>query len=231
MECPFGVKPRWARRKDARPQELLAAALDIFVERGFAMTRLEDVARRAGVSKGTLYLYFTNKEELFKAVVRENIVPTLGQAEDMAANHQGSASELLRCIVLGWWERVGNTKLSGITKLMLSESGNFPELARFYQEEVIMRSDAIVRKLLQRGVDSGEFRAELHTGNSSLTKVMVSPILMLMLWQHSFGMNAGLQIDPQTYLEEYLDLCLHGLCRQPVTADASGAVCCAKDSL
>ena len=72
MPCPFDAKPRWERRKDARPQELLEAALDLFVERGYAATRLEDVARRAGVSKGTLYLYYENKEELFKAVVREN---------------------------------------------------------------------------------------------------------------------------------------------------------------
>ena len=78
MECPLDSKPRWERRKEARPQELLAAAIDLFVERGFAATRLEDVARRAGVSKGTLYLYYTNKEELFKAVVRESILPFLG---------------------------------------------------------------------------------------------------------------------------------------------------------
>jgi AcrR family transcriptional regulator len=78
MECTFDTKPRWERRKGARPQELLAAALDLFVERGFASTRLEDVAKRAGVSKGTLYLYFENKDELFKAVVRNTIVPVIG---------------------------------------------------------------------------------------------------------------------------------------------------------
>ncbi len=220
MECPFDIKPRWARRKDARPQELLAAALDLFVEKGFALTRLEDVARRAGVSKGTLYLYFANKEELFKAVVRENIVPTLGEAEDMIANHSGSASELLRCIVLGWWERVGATKLSGITKLMMSECGNFPELAHFYNEEVIQRSDAMIRRLLQRGIDNGEFRPELARQTQHLAKVMVSPMLMLMLWQHSFALSNVSSNDPAAYLEDYLDLCLHGLLRR---ADAQPA--------
>src|SRR3954454_23357482 len=113
MSCPFDAKPRWERRKDARPQELLAAALDLFVERGFASTRLEDVARRAGGSKGTLYLYFANKEELFKAVVRENIVPAIGAAEDVIAEYQGPSAELLREIIMGWWERVGETKASG----------------------------------------------------------------------------------------------------------------------
>ena len=81
MDCQLDSKPRWERRKEARPQELLASAIDLFVERGFAATRLEDVARRAGVSKGTLYLYYTNKEDLFKAVVRQSIVPTIGDAE------------------------------------------------------------------------------------------------------------------------------------------------------
>src|SRR5690348_16342731 len=121
MSCPFDYKPRWERRKDARPQELLAAALDLFVERGYASTRLEDVAKRAGVSKGTLYLYFENKEELFKAVVRENIVPAIGDGEDIIAGFEGNSAELLRCVLMGWWERIGETKASGITKLMMSE--------------------------------------------------------------------------------------------------------------
>src|SRR3954466_4267347 len=109
MSCPFDYKPRWERRKDARPQELLAAALDLFVERGFASTRLEDVAKRAGVSKGTLYLYFTNKEELFKAVVRENIIPSIGEAEDAMATFEGSTADLFRYFINGWWERIINT--------------------------------------------------------------------------------------------------------------------------
>ncbi len=100
MECPFDTKPRWERRKDARPQELLAAAIDLFVERGFAATRLEDVARRAGVSKGTLYLYFENKEELFKAVVRTSIVPVIGEAESSVAEFDGHSADLLRNVML-----------------------------------------------------------------------------------------------------------------------------------
>ncbi|RJG22547.1 TetR/AcrR family transcriptional regulator, partial [Massilia cavernae] len=96
MECSLNMKPRWERRKEARPQELLAAALDLFVERGFASTRLEDVAKRAGVSKGTLYLYFTNKEELFKAVVRNSVVPAIGAVEEDIAGFSGHSAELLR---------------------------------------------------------------------------------------------------------------------------------------
>src|SRR5471030_2254111 len=106
MLVPTETKPRWERRKDARPQELLAAALEQFVERGFAATRLEDVARRAGVSKGTLYLYFANKEELFKAVVRESIVHPISEAEAEAEVFDGSSGELLREILMSWWDQV-----------------------------------------------------------------------------------------------------------------------------
>ena len=144
MQAPIDTKPRWERRKDARPQELLAAALDLFVERGFASTRLEDVAKRAGVSKGTLYLYFENKQELFKAVVRDNIVQSIGEAEDSMAASDSSSAELLRSMMMQWWEEFGATKLAGLTKLMLAEANNFPELAQFYNEEVVTRGNALI---------------------------------------------------------------------------------------
>ncbi|MEN9868199.1 MAG: hypothetical protein RL748_3789 [Pseudomonadota bacterium] len=207
MKCPFD-KPRWERRKDARPQELLAAALDLFVERGFAATRLEDVAKQAGVSKGTLYLYFANKEDLFKAVVRENILPTLGEAEQIIASYTGSSADLFRALMLNWWQRVGNSQVSGITKLMMAEAGNFPELAQFYHDEVIMRSDAMIANVIQRGINAGEFRIanDLHT-----VRVLVAPMLMLMMWKHSFGPCQLAPLTPDLYVERFIDICLHGL--------------------
>src|SRR6266446_5005945 len=112
------VKPRWRRRKDARPEEIISAALEVFADRGFAATKLEDVARRAGVTKGTIYLYFENKEALFKSF-------------------PGSARELFERLVREYWRLVGETSLVGIPKLMMAEANNFPELARFYYEEVV----------------------------------------------------------------------------------------------
>ncbi|MET3131124.1 AcrR family transcriptional regulator [Oxalobacteraceae bacterium GrIS 1.11] len=208
MQAPIDTKPRWERRKDARPQELLAAALDLFVERGFASTRLEDVARRAGVSKGTLYLYFANKEELFKAVVRENIVHVIGQAEDnMAASEEGSPA-LLRSILMAWWNQIGATKLAGITKLMMTESGNFPELVQFYNEEVISRGNNLIASVLARGVARGEFRP---VDPLVLTPILVAPVLMLMMWTHSFLPCDASDIEPQAYMGEFIDLTLRGL--------------------
>lgn len=202
------IKPRWERRKDARPQELLDAALDFFVERGYAATRLDDVASRAGVSKGTLYLYFENKEELFKAVVRANLVSALAEAEDYVAQYTGSSSELLRGFILRWWERVGETKLSGISKLMMAESGNFPDVASFYHEEVIQRSHALIISMLERGITRGEFRP-IDTANANL--VIVAPVVMLMMWKHSFQTCRPEPISAPAYLDCFLDLLLNGL--------------------
>jgi AcrR family transcriptional regulator len=202
------TKPRWERRKDARPQELLAAAIDLFVERGFASTRLEDVARRAGVSKGTLYLYFASKEELFKAVVRDSIVPALGEAELSIAEFDGHSADLLRSVVLSWWQRVGATKASGIIKLVTAEAGNFPELAQFYRDEVIVRGTRMIASMLERAVARGEFRP---VNVSQMTQVLIAPMLMLITWKHSVSPCERGELDPKAFLDTFLDMALHGL--------------------
>jgi AcrR family transcriptional regulator len=209
MQAPTDTKPRWERRKDARPQELLEAALELFVERGFAATRLEDVARRAGVSKGTLYLYFENKEELFKAVVRATIGQAIGQAElDLAASDAPSAA-LLKEMLLRWWGQVGATKLAGITKLMMAESGNFPELVRFYEDEVVARGNALLVRVLERGLARGEFRPH---DPQVMMPVLSAPVLMLMMWNNAFlPCGGGSSIDPDQYMAAFLDLALRGL--------------------
>ncbi len=111
------------RRKEARPQELLDAALELFVERGFATTRAEDVAARAGVSKGTLYLYYPSKEELLKAVVRENLGALIREGADLADGFEGDTQALLSLLMHTWWERIGETPASGIFKIILTEMG------------------------------------------------------------------------------------------------------------
>ena len=209
MNSPIDkIKRRWERRKDARPHELLAAALDLFVERGFAATRLDEVAARAGVSKGTLYLYFANKEDLFKAVVREHLLPVLGEAEQTIDQYEGHSSDLLREIIMGWWERVGNTKLSGITKLMMAESGNFPDVAQFYHDEVISRGNALITRALKRGITRGELR---NIDPDQATQVIVAPVIMLMLWKHSFCACQAEPVSPVTFLNTFLDLLFLGL--------------------
>jgi AcrR family transcriptional regulator len=218
MQCPYDTKPRWERRKDARPQELLAAALDLFVERGFASTRLEDVARCAGVSKGTLYLYFTNKEELFKAVVRDSIVPVIGDAEDIIAGFDGHSADLLRKVIHNWWQQLGATKASGLTKLIMAEAGNFPDIACFYQEEVIARGTRMIASMLERAVARGEFRPIDVT---IMTQVLIAPMLMLQTWKHSVGPCDLSQLDPLGFIDAFLDMALHGLLPAPGAAPAA----------
>lgn len=199
------------RRKNARPSELTAAALELFVEKGFAATRLDDVAARAGVSKGTLYLYFDSKESLFKAVIEEGIVPTLVAAEQQLAEHSGSSIDLLRKLLFGWWQQIGGTRLAGVPKLIISESRNFPDVAQYYHDRVIVRGRALIRSVLQRGIASGEFRAlDVETA----IDVIIAPLLMLVIWRFSLCF-CGQETDPAVYLETHFELLANGLNRHP----------------
>ena len=207
------------RRKEARPGELLDAALDLFVEKGFAGTRAEEVATRAGVSKGTLFLYFQSKEELFKAVVRENISGRFKEWNEEFETFEGTASEMLAYCMAVWWERVGATRASGITKLMMSEAGNFPEIAAFYQTEVIQPGQALIRRIMQRGIDRGEFR-QLDLDYAIYS--VVAPMIFLILAKHSSGTCAdpSLPGNAAKYIATQVDTILHGLCAMPQPAKA-----------
>src|SRR3954469_2599037 len=134
---------RWRRRKEARPAEILAAALDCFAERGFAATRMDDVAARAGVTKGTVYLYFQTKQEMFEALVRSELLPNVERLEAAAAD--ASATVFLERLLDVWATHVFPSRVSVLPKLMIAEAGNFPELARFYLEEVVHRALGLLR--------------------------------------------------------------------------------------
>jgi AcrR family transcriptional regulator len=200
-------EPRWQRRKADRPAEILAAALDCFAERGVAATRMEDVARRAGVTKGTLYLYFPTKEELFKAVVRAELLPAVGLLE-AAAEEPVPAAEVLRRLVTVWAERVVGSRFGVLPKLVISEVGNFPELGRFYLDEVISRARNLLRKVIRRGVESGEFR-EIDV--DQVVYCVIGPLLLSVLWRHSFERFDDRPMDAAALCRTHLDLLLNGL--------------------
>lgn len=206
------AEPARKRRKEARPQELLDAALEVFVERGFAASKMEDVASRAGVSKGTVYLYFPSKEELLKAVIRHNLSLTIAQGGDLAAQFPGPTDELLRVLAMSWWDRVGETQASGIFKLIITEVRNFPEFAQFYAAEVIEPGRQLLKALLQRGIDRGEFRP---VPLEDTAHALIFPMLMLCLHKHSVGACSGdiATQDPRAFILNHIDLMLHGLCR------------------
>jgi len=210
MDTPETPKnePRWERRKDARPSELTAAALELFVEKGFAATRLEDVATRAGVSKGTLYLYFDSKEELFKAVIQSAVIPAVVAGEQLVERFEGTASDLVREIVRAWWRLFAGTHLGGIPKLMISEARNFPDLAQYYHDNVIVRGKLLFKRVIERGIDCGEFR---RVDLDYAVQVLFAPLILLAIWQHSFATCAPRDLDPEHYLEVCANLLLEGL--------------------
>ena len=201
------VQAKRERRKDARPGELLDAALGLFVEKGFAATRAEEVAARAGVSKGTLFLYFPSKEELFKAVVRENMSGRFQEWKEEFETFEGSSADMVRYCMKVWWERVGATKASGITKLMISEARNFPELAAFYQQEVIKPGQDLIRGILKRGVERGEVHVpDLDYALFSIT----APMIFLIMMKHSLGacVPQDYPLDPERYVASQAETCL-----------------------
>jgi AcrR family transcriptional regulator len=202
------------RRKEARPQELLNAALEVFVEKGFAASKMEDVAHRAGVSKGTVYLYFPSKEELLKAVIRHNLSLSIAQGSDLVASFPGPTDALIRLLALRWWERVGETQASGIFKLIITEVRNFPEFAKFYAAEVIEPGRRLITAVLQRGMDRGEFRT---VSLQDTAHALFFPMLMLCLHKHSIGACSGdiATQNPKAFILNHIDLMLHGLCRKP----------------
>src|SRR5215470_14592110 len=204
------TQPRWRRRKEERPAEIIAAALETFAERGFAATRLDDIAGRAGVTRGTLYLYFPSKEELFKSVVRQAIVPVIARGEAMLEHSQESSSALLTKILLMIPTAVAGSPVSAIPKLMISEARNFPDLAQFYLKEVIRRG----RRLLTAIVARGEFRP---VDMDHVFYCVVGPVLLTMLWKHSFEPFDGKRLDAHALCRAHLDLLLHGLLKREGT--------------
>lgn len=203
--------PKRERRKEARPGELVKAALDIFVEKGFAATRVDEVAARAGVSKGTLFLYFESKEDLFKAVIRENIANLFPAWNEEFKAFEGTSADMLHYAMDLWWLNVGNTPASGIVKLVISEAQNFPEVAAFYQQAVVEPGTHLLRSILQRGIDRGEFRS--MDANQSVFS-MIAPMIFLMMWKHSMGACAASAdiMDPKEFIHMHVDLLLHGMC-------------------
>lgn len=207
--------PTRQRRKAERPQELLDAALTVFVEKGLRATRMEDVAKLAGVSKGTLYLYYSSKEELFKAVVRGALLPALAEVKDIAERWQGATGDLLLLLMRTWWQRMGAAPGADVFKLVVTDVGNVPELAQFYLEEIMQPSYVLLGSTLQRGIDRGEFRAvDINT----LVQSLMASAQFLALHTHCTRhiVDNPFPMQPEVFMKTQMDLLLHGLeIRQP----------------
>ena len=198
---------RWRRRKENRPSEILAAALKAFSSKGFAATKLDNVAKEAGVSKGTLYLYFESKEALFKAVVTEFVLPQIERAEEQAEQYSGSIKSLMSKLIVQWQQNVLETDLSGISKIIMAEASNFPELASFYLENVIQRTRKFIANLISLGIQRGEFRA---CDVKYAARTFLTPMVFSAIWQHSLAPFDD-DYDVNEYLNFHLENFLRGI--------------------
>ena len=198
---------RWTRRKLARPSEILDAAIAVFAEKGFAAARMEDIAHRAGVTKGTIYLYFQGKEDVFKTLVRESIGSTIAANVANAQHFEGPSSELIRMVLSGVSSLLDTDRVV-LPKIIISEAGNFPELARFYREEVVDRGLGLLTSIVERGIARGEFR---KLPGDHVARLCMAPILLIVLWRTSFGRFDTTPFDPHAFVQTHIDVLLTGL--------------------
>lgn len=198
------------RRKAARPHELLEAALTLFVDKGLAATRAEEVARLAGVSKGTLYLYYPSKDELFKAVIQAYLTQVIAEGGEIVDQFEGSTSELLHLLAHTWWSRVGASKASGLLVLIMAEAKHFPELAQFYMDEVVAPSHALLARVVHRGIERGEFRPMDVT---SVVHALIAPMQFLILYRQCTAVCTvnPVPLDPERFMTTQIELLLRGL--------------------
>ncbi len=201
--------PKWERRSGARPGEIAEAAFALFLEKGFARTRVDDVAAKAGVSKGTVYLYFENKEALFNAAIDQAVLPNVARFEGLIDGSEGTTPELIERLLAMMATVVTATPVGGVPKLIISEAGNFPELVEHYRDVVVLRIQGLMAALIQRGIDRGEFRNDIDP--VYVGRIMGAPIFLLAIANAIPTFRDAWKIDPAKHAAEAAKVILGGL--------------------
>jgi AcrR family transcriptional regulator len=204
--------PRWKRRKDARPKEVIDAALALFAEFGYAQTRLDDVAAKAGISKGTVYLYFASKQELFEAVVHDRVTPWLEAIAEQKINEEDPTEQVLRNFLNWGWNQFLESKLYLIARVVLAESSNFPNLAQAYLREVMGPIHDHLEGLLQRGVSRGEVRGPI---NREQIKALLAPLAWLSIWRQALMAHVEPPFDEKRFVQEAIEMVIRGVRADP----------------
>lgn len=200
--------PKWRRRSQARPGEIVQAALEVFAEKGFAAAKLDDIAARAGISKGALYLYFETKEDIFRAVVREAVAPNLDVIEGALARATLPFPDLLRMVLARVAQVIGTTRLGAVVKMVIGESRNFPELARVWHDEVVSRALGAMSGAIARAQARGEIRPgdpRLHAFS------VIGPLLVGVIWRETFTPIGAPAIDLEALVLQHGETVLAGL--------------------
>ncbi|MGA7267106.1 MAG: TetR/AcrR family transcriptional regulator [Aestuariivirga sp.] len=196
------------RRPDARPAEILGAALELFAEKGFSGTRLEDVAARAGLSKAAIYLYFDGKMDLLRALVQEMAGANLAVAGSIAQGHVGEVAPLLRQILVFMSGQLRHTRFPELMKVVISESRAHPEIGQLYLDNVIRHGLPLFEGLIARGVAAGEFRS---LDPSLAAKSLISPMLLAAIWKTVFEPLGAETLDTEGLARQHVDILLKGM--------------------
>ena len=198
-------EPRYQRRKEDRPAEITEAAFNTFAEKGYASARVEEVAKRAGVSKGLLYLYFKTKEELFKAVIRSVVLPRVDALLAEIDREGVSAEAFMRGPLRAFLAQLPGSRVAVVVKLMLTEGSRHPDLVAFYWENVASRGLGAIRRLVERGVENGEFR---QTGLTEFPHLVIAPVVMAILFGLLFREQ---ELDVDGLIDTHIDILLEHL--------------------
>ena len=190
-------EPRYRRRKEERPQQITEAAFEAFAEKGYAATRVEEVAKRAGISKGLMYLYFKTKEELFKAVIKGVVIRRVDALISAVESTQLPSEEFLRGPMADFMKRIPGSPVAVVIRLLLSEGPRHPDLLDYCWENVVSRGMAAIAHFIDRGVERGEFR---RTAVNELPQLIMAPMMLSMVWNMLFtkrSLDTDLLVDTQ----------------------------------
>ena len=205
---PARRTPKFRRRAEARPDEVLEAALDLFIEKGFAATRVEDIAKRAGLSKGAVYLYFPSKEAIMEALVKRAVVPITETAGAALADFRGSPREAFLMLFALMSQRLAEPRVLAVPKLIIREVGAFPDLAAMYRREVIERGLPLLAGVVRRGVESGVFRP---VDPELAVRSIIGPIAMHLILAEIFGVMPKGGLNLTGLIETHIDILYNGL--------------------
>lgn len=195
-----------AEQKARRPQEILEAAFEEFAVNGYAMTRVEDVAARLGVTKGTVYLYFPTKDALFEAMMKHISAPFVEMRASIGAL-TGSCGQRLRAMLLFAYDKIANDrKMREPLRLSLAEGTRFPHIVDQHYDEFIAPLVDIVGALVREGVETGEFR---DAPASHTPEVIVSSVIHIVVWRLMFEDRRPL--DEKAFVDAHIDMVLKGL--------------------
>jgi AcrR family transcriptional regulator len=200
--------PKWRRRKDERPGDIVAAALSVFAEKGFAGARIEEIARRAGVSKGTLYLYFETKEDMFRAVVREVVVPNVETMRAAFLTLDLPFAQVLRMLLERFAMLATTVPIGAVAKMVVGESRNFPELAKVWHDDVILKAVGLIAGMIERAQAKGEVRPGDPRAHAFS---IMGPMLIGVLWRETFTPIGGATLDLPAIARQHAETVLDGL--------------------